>query len=74
MIGIDGLYQHLEYKQKTKKINITREDTKKVIKKLRQRLEIIQTKKIISRGIKAWFLYKNSDYAFKTFISDLIFD
>ncbi len=73
LIGVNRLYHYSDYEEKTK-INIIRENSKEDIRKIRKRLEIIQTKRIMSRTLKAWSPYKNGDYTFKVFISDLIFD
>lgn len=70
LIRLDKLYNHTKYKDTIIKNNKIREE----IELLTKRLEIIQTKRIMSRVMKGWSLYRNSDYLFKTFMSDLIFD
>lgn len=73
LIGVNRLSHYFKNEEK---INIIREDTQEIIIQLRKRVEIIQMKKILSRGMRGWSLYKSksSGYAFKHFISDFIFD
>lgn len=72
LIGMDRLHYHPRYEEE--KIDIKRKGIEESIIKSKKRLEVLQTRKSISRTIKAWSIYKNGNYAFKTLISDLIFN
>lgn len=72
LIGMDRLHYHPRYEEE--KMDIKRKGIEESIIKSKKRLEVLQTRKSISRTIKAWSLYKNGNYTFKTLISDLIFN